>query len=274
MTVLEIPANAWDCHFHVYGPWSRFPLPPAPPYVPDEADFDALRQLHARLGIAHGVLVQPAVYGADHSALLAALRASAGAYRGIALIEPDIDDALLDDMHVAGVRGARLNVVSHLPGGTDPGRMRAIAERARSHGWHLLVHGALPQVLDALRTLADIDVPVVVDHMARVSAQRGIAYAEFTELEAHLARPQVWIKLSGADRISVGQPPFSDAIPIGQRLLSLAPHRALWGTDWPHPNITTPWPDEVALLELLGEICGDRASLQRVLVDNPAALYA
>jgi len=274
MTQFEIPAGAWDCHFHVYGPWARFPLPPAPPYVPDEAGFDAVRQLHAQLGIAHGVLVQPAVYGADHSALLAALQASGGTYRGIALIEPDIDDALLDDMQRAGVRGARLNVISHLPGGTDPGRMRAIAERVRAHGWHLLVHGALPQVLHTLRTLADVDVPIVVDHMARAPASQGTAYAEFAELEAHLARPGVWIKLSGADRISAGEPPFNDAIPIGRRLLAAASQRALWGTDWPHPNITTPWPDESALLELLAQICEDRSSLQRVLVDNPAALYA
>jgi predicted TIM-barrel fold metal-dependent hydrolase len=274
MIEFEIPANAWDCHFHVYGPWGRFPLPPAPPYTPDEAGFDALRQLHERLGIAHGVLVQPAVYGADHSALLAALRESGGAYRGIALIEPDIDDALLDEMHLAGVRGARLNVVSHLPGGTDPGRLRAIAGRVRSRGWHLLLHGALPQVLDALGVLAAIEVPVVVDHMARVPAARGIDYVEFAELEAHLARPEVWIKLSGADRISAGEPPFRDAVPIGRRLLSLAPHRALWGTDWPHPNITTPWPEESALLALLGDICEDRESWRRVLVENPAALYA
>jgi 2-pyrone-4,6-dicarboxylate lactonase len=267
------PAGAWDCHTHIFGPWNRFPLPASPAYQPAEAGFDALRQLHRRLGIAQGVLVQAAAYGTDHSALLAALQSGDGAYRGIALIEPDIEENTLVEFFKAGVRGARLNVVGHLPGGTDPARMRAIAERIRPHGGHLLVHGRLGEVLLALRALSDSGVPIVVDHMARVEAERGTAYPEFAELEAHLARPDVWIKLSGADRISRGVPPFDDAVPVARRLFEIAPTRALWGSDWPHPNISTPWPDEAALLGLLDLICGDRASLERVLVTNPAVLY-
>jgi 2-pyrone-4,6-dicarboxylate lactonase len=270
----RLPAGAWDCHTHIFGPWDRFPLPPAPAYQPDEAGFDTLRHLHGQLGIAHGVLVQAAAYGADHSALVAALHASKGTYRGIALIEPDIEEAQLVELKNAGVRGARLNVVSHLPGGTDPGRMRAIAERVRPHGGHLLVHGRLSEVLLALRALSDSGVPIVIDHMARVEAARGIAYPEFAELEAHLASPSVWIKLSAADRISRGVPPFDDAAPIARRLLDIAPTRTLWGSDWPHPNISTPWPDEAGLLGLLAQICGDHASFERVLTTNPATLYA
>jgi 2-pyrone-4,6-dicarboxylate lactonase len=268
-----LPVGAWDCHTHIFGPWDRFPLPAAPAYQPDEAGFDTLRQLHGHLGIARGVLVQAAAYGADHSALLAALHAGENAYRGIVLLEPDIEEAILADLFKAGVRGARLNVVAHLPGGTDPGRMRAIAERIRPHGGHLLIHGRLSEVLLALRALSGCDVPVVVDHMARVEAARGTTYPEFAELEAHLAAPHVWIKLSGADRISRGVPPFDDAVPVARRLLEIAPTRALWGSDWPHPNITTPWPDEAALLDLLEQICGERSSLERVLVTNPLTLY-
>ena len=268
-----LPAGAWDCHTHIFGPWDCFPLPPSPAYQPDEASFDTLRQLHRRLGIAKGVLVQAAAYGMDHAALIAALHAGDDAYRGIALIEPDIEEATLEALFKAGVRGAWLNVVGHLPGGTDPGRMRAIAERVRSHGGHLLVHGQLSEVLLALRALSGSGVPVVVDHMARVEAARGIAYPEFEALEVHLGEPDVWIKLSGADRISRGVPPFDDAAPVARRFLEIAPTRTLWGSDWPHPNISTPWPDEAGLLSLLEQICGDRASLERVLVTNPATLY-
>ncbi|WP_301951156.1 amidohydrolase [Burkholderia sp. L27(2015)] len=269
----QIPNGAWDCHTHVFGPWVQFPLPAEAAYRPAEAPFESLKALHGRLGITNGVLVQAAAYGSDHTALVAALRASAGRYRGIALIEPDVDQITLGQLHEAGVRGARLNVVPHLPGGTDPGRMKAIAARIRTHGWHLLVHGKLNEVLLALRALENSDIPVVIDHMARVEAELGVDYSEFAELEESLARPDRWIKVSGADRISRGVPPFDDAAPIIRRLLQVAPTRTLWGSDWPHPNITTPWPDEAALLLLLEAICEGRDHFVRVLTENPLALY-
>jgi 2-pyrone-4,6-dicarboxylate lactonase len=269
----QIPDGAWDCHAHVFGPWVHFPLPPEPAYTPGEATFGSLKALHNQLGITNGVLVQAAAYGLDHSALVAALRASEGRYRGIALIEPDVEEAVLGELHDAGVRGARLNVVPHLPGGMDAGRMRAIADRISTRNWHLLVHGKLSDVLLALRFLEDCDIPVVIDHMARVEANRGVEYPEFTELEANLARPDRWIKVSGADRISGGVPPFDDAVPIMRRLLQVAPSRTLWGSDWPHPNITTPWPDEVSLLSLLERSCESRSDFVRVLTENALALY-
>ena len=271
--LLRIPQGAWDCHTHVFGPWAHFPLPAAPAYQPDEATFDSLKELHGRLGITHGVLVQAAAYGSDHSALVAALSAGAGRYRGIALIEPSIEETTLVELHEAGCRGARLNVVPHLPGGTDPERMKAIAARVCPHGWHLLVHGRLSEVLLALRALEDTDIPLVIDHMARVEAVRGVDYPEFAELEEHLTRPDRWVKVSGADRISGGVPPFDDAAPIIRRLLQVAPTRTLWGSDWPHPNISTPRPDEASLLSLFKRICEERSDFVRVLTENPLPLY-
>ncbi|MGO4307124.1 amidohydrolase family protein [Cupriavidus sp. RAF12] len=267
-------SGIWDCHFHIFGPYARFPLPPDPIYAPPAAPFSEIRALHAALGIAHGVIVQGACYGDDHDALLAALDDSHGTYRGIATIDPEIDEARLVDMHARGVRGIRLGLMSHLGGPADPGRMRAVLERIRPYGWHALLHGQLPDVVNALRALAPLNIPLVIDHMARVNASDGISYPAFAALEEFLALPHLWIKLSGPDRITDGIVPYPSAVRVARRLLDIAPARAIWGTDWPHPNIQYPRPNESWLLAWIRALCGDAATTDAVLVHNPARLYA
>jgi predicted TIM-barrel fold metal-dependent hydrolase len=83
-----------------------------------------------------------------------------------------------------------------------------------------------------------------------------------------------WVKICGAERISSHGPPFTDAVPFAQAILKVAPERALWGTDWPHPNIKKHMPNDGDLVDLIPLFMPD-ASLQRqVLVDNPQRLYA
>jgi predicted TIM-barrel fold metal-dependent hydrolase len=49
--------------------------------------------------------------------------------------------------------------------------------------------------------------------------------------------------------------------------------RILWGTDWPHPNISKDMPNDGELVDLFAEICPDAAARQRILVDNPSRMY-
>jgi 2-pyrone-4,6-dicarboxylate lactonase len=264
----------WDCHTHIFGPYAAYPLPAGAVYSPPEAPFSALRSKHAALGVRHGVLVQGACYGDDHTVLLDALDESGGAYRGVALIGPDIDEARLVEMHARGVRGIRLNLMSHLAAQVDFGRMSAMIERIQPYGWHASIHGELSDVVQALDALADREVPLVIDHMARVRAAEGIRQEGFAELERFLSLPYIWIKLSGADRITESKGPYELAAPIARRLLEVAPDRAVWGTDWPHPNIRYPVPEEAGLLSWIRAICGDRETADAVLIHNPARLYA
>jgi predicted TIM-barrel fold metal-dependent hydrolase len=268
----------WDCHTHLFGPYADHPLPPDAVYRPPAAPFPALRALHRSLGIGHGVLVQGACYGDDHDAVLTALDTTGAAYRGVALISPEVDEACLREMHARGIRGIRLGLMSHLGGKPDPARMVAQLERIRPYGWHALVHGEVGDVADALDVLLPHGVTLVIDHMARVDAARGVDYPAFAALERCLAQPGVWIKLSGADRITGGAAPYDAALPIARRLLAAAPDRAIWGTDWPHPNIAYPVPDERQLLAWMRGVCGDvfgnQAGADAVLRANPARLYA
>ena len=50
-------------------------------------------------------------------------------------------------------------------------------------------------------------------------------------------------------------------------------HALVWGGDWPHPRVEGEMPDGGHLLELFQAWTPDKATQQRILVDNPARLY-
>jgi len=266
-----LPRGACDTHVHIWGPFDRFPLAKGAPYTPPERTSDDLVALHERLGVDRAVIVQTTVYKSDNRAMLDGIAQSNGRWRGVALIDEGFDDAAFRALHEGGVRGVRFGFVKHLGGVPDLALVRRTAARIAPMGWHLVLHldaGNIPEFLDFF---SEFGLPVVVDHMGRVPVRDGLDQTPFRLLLELLKRPNWWVKVSGAERISETGPPFADAIPFAQRLIAAAPDRVLWGTDWPHPNVR--WePDEADLVDLLPRFA-DAVALQRVLVDNPARLY-
>ena len=266
-----LPRGACDTHVHIWGPFDRFPIAKGAPYTPPERTSNDLVALHERLGVDRAVIVQTTVYKSDNRAMLDGIAQSNGRWRGVALIDESFDDAAFRALHEGGVRGVRFGFVKHLGGVPDLALVRRTAARIAPMGWHLVLHldaGNIPEFLDFF---GEFSLPVVVDHMGRVPVRDGLDQAPFRLLLELLKRPNWWVKVSGAERISETGPPFTDAIPFAQRLIAAAPDRVLWGTDWPHPNVR--WePDEADLVDLLPRFA-DAAALQQVLVENPARLY-
>ena len=85
-------------------------------------------------------------------------------------------------------------------------------------------------------------------------------------------RGNVWVKLSGTDRITKQSYPYADAVPFARELAAHAPERVVWGTDWPHPNHNAV-PNDGELVDLIAEIAPDARTRQLMLVDNPAKLF-
>jgi len=266
-----LPRGACDTHVHIWGPFDRFPLAKGAPYTPPERTSDDLVALHARLGVDRAVIVQTTVYKADNRAMLDGIARSNGRWRGVALIDESFDDAAFRALHEGGVRGVRFGFVKHLGGVPDLALVRRTAARIAPMGWHLVLHLDAGNIPDFLEFFGEFSLPVVVDHMGRVPVRGGLDQTPFRLLLELLKRPNWWVKVSGAERISEFGPPFVDAVPFAQRLIAAAPDRVLWGTDWPHPNVR--WePDEADLVDLLPRFA-DAAALQQLLVDNPARLY-
>ena len=80
----------------------------------------------------------------------------------------------------------------------------------------------------------------------------------------------VWVKISCAERLSHSSPPYDDVVPFAQAVIETNPERALWGTDWPHPNLWEGMPDDGNLVDLIPRYAPDRDIQKKLLVDNPA----
>jgi predicted TIM-barrel fold metal-dependent hydrolase len=139
--------------------------------------------------------------------------------------------------------------------------------------WHVVLHFDAVDLPSHAGLLERLPVPYIIDHMARVDAAAGTEQEPFAFLCELLGDERVWVKLSGAERLSaVGPPDYADVVPFGQALVAAAPTRVLWGTDWPHPNVRA-MPDDGDLVDLLAAYAPDAATRTRILVDNPARLY-
>jgi 2-pyrone-4,6-dicarboxylate lactonase len=270
---LRWPAGACDAHVHVFGPRARFPFAEDRGYTPSDAPKDMLFRLHEQLGIQHCVVVQPACHGFDNSVTADATVATGGCYKGVALVPLTVSDAELKRLDAAGLCGARFHYMGHLVAGPKIDDVIVFAKRLADLGWHLQIHMEASLIADLAPALRRSPVPVVMDHMGRLDASLGLEQPPFRALLALLNDKNIWVKVSGSDRVTRQGPPYADAVPFAKKLVAEFGDRCVWGTDWPHPNHPAPVPDDGVLVDILTEIAPSHAARQAILVGNPQRFY-
>jgi len=268
-----LPAGACDSHCHIFGPFARFPLPDGRSFTPNEAPETALRSLHDSLGLSRAVIVQSQGHGFDHRSVLAALRENPGRYRGVALIRPGDSEEMIAEFDAVGFCGARFNFMAHLGGAPDLQAVQEVIAKVKRFGWHVAIHVAGHDIVRYADFIGGIEATVVIDHMGRPPVAEGAEGPALTALRRLLDRGNIWVKISGADRLSAEGPPYRDALAIPASLVRHAPERIVWGSDWPHVNLRGPMPDDGELVDLLGVIVPDERLRKRILADNPAELF-
>ena len=269
---LKLPAGACDAHFHVFGPKDKFPYAKDAPYVPKvDAPKDVLIDRHMFLGIERGVVVQSAAHGFDNSAAADLLADMKGKYLGVALVPVNVGVAELKKLHEQGFRGVRFNYMKHLGGGAPISDVMKLSTKLAGLGWHLQIHLEPSLILQMTPELKFSPVPVVIDHMGRIDASRGLDQPGFTHLLKLLEDKRFWVKVSGLERASSAGAPYHDAVPFARKLIAEFGERCVWGSDWPHPNLTHV-PDDGQLVDLIGEFA-DEKQRQALMVDNPMKLY-
>jgi len=269
---LKLPPLACDSHFHVFGPHGKFPFAANRPFTPADAPKEDLFRLHGFLGFERGVFVQSTCHGSDHSALVDLLAAGKGRYRGVALLQPSMRQEEVDRLDDAGVRGVRLHFFPRLGAPMPLADMRKVIELVEPNGWHIAIHTGGDGLVELYDFIRSIDAPVVIDHIGRVDVGDGLRGKAFGVLRRLLDTGNIWVKLSGTDRITKQAYPYADAVPFARDLAAHAPERVVWGTDWPHPNHTAV-PNDGELVDLIAEIAPDEKTRQLMLVDNPARLF-
>jgi 2-pyrone-4,6-dicarboxylate lactonase len=269
------PPGAVDAHCHVFGPGDVFPYAPERKYTPADAGKDQLFALRDFLGFDRNVIVQATCHGADNRAMVDALLTAGDRARGVATIRAGVSPAELADLHAAGVRGIRFNFVRRLADPKPDGYYRGLADQVAELGWHIVVYFEAPDLAERWDLFASLPAAVVVDHMGRPDLsqpQDGPEFAQFTRfMQEH---QNVWSKVSGAERLSISGPPeYADVVPFARHLVETFPDRVIWGTDWPHPNMTSHMPDDGHLVDVIPRIAPAPDLQRKLLVDNPLRLY-
>jgi 2-pyrone-4,6-dicarboxylate lactonase len=269
------PPGAVDAHCHVFGPAAVFPYAPQRKYTPCDAPREKLFALRDYLGFTRNVIVQATCHGNDNRALIDALKASGDLARGIASVGPTISPDELAEMHEAGVRGVRFNFVKRLVDATPKSVFLGIAEKVAAMGWHIVVYFEAPDLADLTPFLRELPTVIVVDHMGRPDMTQSVDHPDFQRFVDLMGNnPNIWSKVTCPERLSVQGPPlYDDFVPFARKLVETYPDRVLWGTDWPHPNMTTHVPDDGGLVNIIPRIAPTEALQKALLVDNPMRLY-
>jgi predicted TIM-barrel fold metal-dependent hydrolase len=265
---LRAPANAADCHIHIYDP--RFQPVLAHPAHATVADY---RLLQKRIGVSRAVIVQPRNYRIDNSATLDAIRQLGIAHaRGIAVVHPDVPEAELKRLDEGGIRGIRFTLGSPATAVVTVDMIELLAKRITPYGWHVQLNMESDRIAERAGLLRRLPAQIVFDHMGKLGLT-GLGHPAYGVIRELLDAGRAWVKISGAYmNTRVGPPAYADATAVAQALVKAAPERLVWGSDWPHPTPTAV-PDDAVLFDLLSTWAPEEAVRNRILVRNPETLY-
>ncbi|WP_161491102.1 amidohydrolase family protein [Polynucleobacter hirudinilacicola] len=275
---IAFPSGAVDCHAHVCGPASQYPYAQERIYTPPDATLESYKDLLKMLGVDRAVLVQPSVYGTDNRAMLAALNIYPEQLRGVAVIPSnlqDITDAYLEELHSAGVRGIRCNIVDVADKSAELPiqNLKDLANRIKPFGWHLELLMHVNEYPDLAKVFENFPVDLVFGHFGYSHAKHGIQNEGFLGLLELLKSNRAWAKMTGPYRICDGGLPYLDMRPLNDAVIKANPRRLVWGTDWPHVMVKKQMPHDADLCDLLGSWVVDENLRKSILVDNPCILY-
>jgi len=268
------PHGAVDAHCHVFGPGDVFPYSPKRKYTPADAPKEQLFALRDMLGFDRNVIVQASCHGTDNRAMIDALDTAGEKARGIAVVDTDISLDELKMMDHAGVRGVRFNFLKRLVDSTPRENYVRVAEKVAKLGWHVVIYFEAPELEELAPFITSLPVVVVVDHMGRPDVDLGTDHSQWLRfLRLMDEHENIWVKVSGPERLSKLGPPYDDVVAFGKTLVERYPERVLWGTDWPHPNMETHVPDDGMLVDFIPRIATSQDLQQKLLVENPMRLY-
>lgn len=286
-----MPDGACDAHHHIYDP--RFPyvssassVASAPngrdasdrrrgggrgaggggggERVATVADYYAFRKA---FGTSRDVIILPSVYAVDNDPLYFFEGQMGENTRSIGVLRADVSDGELRDLTAVGVRGVRIQFLGAEGSGLFKREdILPIAKRIAPLGWHIQFHMPGPLLTELEPLILSLPTPIVVDHMAHASS---VDQPQYKTMRKILDTGRGWIKVSGMEMDSkVGAPLYSDTAAVAAAYIRANPDRVVWGSNWPVTRANM-----IDLLNVLATVAGSSEQLQRILVENPEALY-
>src|ERR1700704_4369328 len=185
---LKAPANACDCHMHIYD-GERFP--PARPgpqsRMQSNASVADYRLLQNRNGTTRTVIVTPAAYVTDNRVTLDGIQQLGPAStRGVAVVHPTVTDAELKTLNDGGIRGIRFTVFDPASAAVSIDMIEPLARRVADLGWHLQIHMRGDQIVENADLLPRLPTQLVFDHMGRLPQPDPLGHSAYKIIRAML----------------------------------------------------------------------------------------
>jgi predicted TIM-barrel fold metal-dependent hydrolase len=267
---LKAPANAADCHMHIYDPH----LPQLPSRSPvSNAAVPDYRLLQKRNGTTRVVVVQPRNHATDNQVTLDAVAQLGANARGVAVLHPTVTAAELKKLDAGGIRGIRFSLGDPATAVVTIDMLEPLSNRVAALGWHVQLHMPGDMIAEHADLLRRLPSQIVIDHLGRFPPAVGLAHPAYQVIRGLIDKGRTWVKLAGAYlNTQIGPPTYADTTRVAQAFVKAAPERLVWGSDWPHPTENNK-PDDALLFDLLAAWAPDEAMRRRILVTNPEALY-
>ncbi len=266
---LVAPAKAADCHIHIYDSCFASSSP-----VMAKGTVADYRLLQKRVGVERVVIVTPRHYVTDNTVTTDAIKQlGIDNARGVGVLRPTVTDAELKQLHDGGIRGIRFTVGDPNTAVVSIDMIELLAKRIAGYGWHVQLNMPHDKIVEHADMLRRLPTQIVFDHLGKPPEEEGIKHPSHAVIRGMLDARRAWVKISGAYMNTlVGPPTYADATAVAQTFVKAAPERCVWGSDWPHPGPKVK-PDDALLFDLLSVWAPDEAMRNRILVDNPQALY-
>lgn len=271
---MTLPAcHKIDCHIHAIDP-ARFPYADDTPYRPSGQEVAPAAQLIRVLDVfdvRHALIVATNTgYGSDSRILLDTLRLGQGRFKGVAVVENDVDIKELERLKGAGVVGVAYNVPFH--GAAYYRDTASLVEKLAELDLFLQIQVENDQLLALLPLIERSRVRLVFDHCGRPAVGDGLTGTAFQALLAIGRERDAYVKLSGYYKFARQPYPYEDALPFIHALAeAFTLDRCVWGSDYPFLRASERL-DYGPLLAVLPRLFPAHDDQRRLLWRTPAKL--
>jgi predicted TIM-barrel fold metal-dependent hydrolase len=263
-----------DCHNHIFDP-VRFPYGEDNFYKPvgqEVSTADQFLRMFEAYGLKYALVVQPnSGYETDNRCLLDAIARSGGRFKGISVVEHDVELEELKKLKEAGIVGIAINAAQW---GVDyylnTGKL---IEKLEDLDMYFQVQYQGDQLVDLLPLLNASNVRLLFDHCGRPIPDKGLDQPGFKALLEIGRSGRAAIKLSGFAKVSQEAYPYADTWPYIHALVdAFTLDNCMWGSDWPFLR----YPERIeygTLLTHIEKLFPDPADRRKLLWETPCRLF-
>lgn len=262
---------------------ARYPLAADAAYTPAPHPlWDAVNAKTA-LKMKNIVLVQPSIYGYNNSALLDALR-GLGPSRSRGVVRFDattISSTILQEWHVLGVRGVRLNIQSTnsaVNATSFATILKTYANLTRPFGCVLQAYIPMSLLTSLEPTIRDLGMDFCVDHFGQPFAPSRNSSSPtfdpytsvpgFSSLISLLRTRRMWVKSSADYRVDLTAHGLEV---VAKEILRVRPDRVVFAEKWPHTR--SEGPDVRPFEERVLKWCEEAGAVEMVFETNAKYLF-